>query len=1394
MRWYRGPSKKLLRIKVTSHESELEFNLSSKSTGKYLFDLVCSTIGLRETWYFGLQSYTLLPNGRMRLSQWLKLDKKIVSQKDENGQKLRCFFFHTKFFPEDIEQELIQATTRHLFYLSVKATILNRNETNVNGNLSGDLCPSMDVAILLASLAAQAEYGDVCEDDLDGKDESPFLPHRLLRLLPKTLIHQVQSNQSLAQKLKDCYKSYKGITRDKAELQYLKVAQLHHLFGVDYFPIVCVRMKCPRTLSLTRYLTRNELTPWHSWDKHHTNAWLGVTAAGIQLYGKNQRERPRYTFQWNIIKNVSYRERKFTVKLVDNWQCSKKTSTSHSSSAGGTSSAPAAGLTDALNQQTGGQRPRQSSRSTGGRSPLMGSGGPTLTNLNVSSGACGSGASAASLPSTPLSARLMLPAVSSTCSGSGLGLPTNARIHRDISYERPSRHGGHSPTVVKNSSRMFKFESGCIPGLTPIASRCSTNDLLIVSSGTCLTAPRVQTTDSSGAGSSASSKSSFAAHHRSNSNPLISVVEVWLADPSQAKTVMSMCAGNHALFMRRRQPDSVEVQQMRAQAREERARREVERSRLARARAEKAEAVEAKLALESKCAQLERALRQQQELQQMFLSGAIPTGDHTESVREKNNIVRPRSTNSSLRFPSTGRKVLREPSDDERFRTQICPSTEQPHRRVTDPTSDGVDGLSGEQPVDERHQSDIHFGRCVFYRSDERVAQNGGDLGDFEEYSWDQLPREQVCLPNGQGHAYTCQTYGQHPQPLMHHRQPLKMYTNGSASTPATPFARRAAAVAEREMRPPNYTPQLSRRNPTENASFFSSGMLDPIHYPPAETNHRAGHIGSQPHCFHGSGMALGHMLGAMKPGCYPADPHQPYGLRFLPPHLCTHSPGSLPVLNGGYYGFTYPPIPTYPDGDRWSYPPKPLYSSSSSSMANPPYYSVAQSSSRPPPFIQQPGFPFVQHRDEWYSSQFPPVSVHRHPQSSITHISTSLSAILSPIAGQRWHHPQLKNPSVDDQEVKFFPDSLGLDDPAQHKHASIYHRSVPLLDRSVSQLHCAAPLGFDPYLVQHQQNNSTAQIPLDWQQLSTNPSLGYSLQRLSDPSAGLETNSNEGLSILPGILSETNDIGSRQLTGTGSHLWPGESFPGAPGHLAAPPQPQRQCEELLNDGPTAEAFQAGHLRLNSVQRGYLSCRLQEERARFALLQAQFSKQLCDTWACLQVTRSPGELKSSELYSPILRNQANSNDLRLDPAGASDGASTGGGCGTGQVPGTSSAYVALDQLCIGLHENESSEAQQPTQPNQLVWEQSEPNMEDLSTNEMTCDPFMDELGQNRTVLERDNDAYHHPSIPRVSPECWCPALPHLHPSDPNVHSCSEHCCQNCQMRAPLLHLHGKPSA
>lgn len=43
------------------------------------------------------------------------------------------------------------------------------------------------------------------------------------------------------------------------------------------------------------------------------------------------------------------------------------------------------------------------------------------------------------------------------------------------------------------------------------------------------------------------------------------------------KRILQLCMGNHELYMRRRKPDTIEVQQMKAQAREEKHQKELER-------------------------------------------------------------------------------------------------------------------------------------------------------------------------------------------------------------------------------------------------------------------------------------------------------------------------------------------------------------------------------------------------------------------------------------------------------------------------------------------------------------------------------------------------------------------------------------------------------------------------------------------------------------------------------------------------------------------------------------------------------------------------------------------------------------------------------------------------
>ena len=83
------------------------------------------------------------------------------------------FLFLAKFFPEDVSEELVQEITQHLFFLQVKQSILSMDV----------YCPP-EVAVLLASYAVQAKYGDY--------DEGTYQPGQLANedLLPQRVIDQ----------------------------------------------------------------------------------------------------------------------------------------------------------------------------------------------------------------------------------------------------------------------------------------------------------------------------------------------------------------------------------------------------------------------------------------------------------------------------------------------------------------------------------------------------------------------------------------------------------------------------------------------------------------------------------------------------------------------------------------------------------------------------------------------------------------------------------------------------------------------------------------------------------------------------------------------------------------------------------------------------------------------------------------------------------------------------------------------------------------------------------------------------------------------------------------------------------------------------------------------------
>ncbi|XP_018560774.1 merlin [Anoplophora glabripennis] len=265
----RKKSGKSFPVKVCTLDAELEFNLEWRATGRDLFELVCRTIGLRETWYFGLQY-----EDSKGFISWLKLDKKVQDQSIQKNHQTASFMFLAKFYPEEVAEELVQEVTQHSFFLQVKQAILSMDV----------YCPP-EASVLLASYAVQAKFGDF--------DEDTYKPGMLASedLLPQRVIDQYQMTLEMwEERIRVWYADHRGMSRDEAEMEYLKIAQDLDMYGVNYFPIM---------------------------NKKETDLWLGVTALGLNIYEKENKLQPKTTFTWSEIRHISFDDKKFIIKPVD---------------------------------------------------------------------------------------------------------------------------------------------------------------------------------------------------------------------------------------------------------------------------------------------------------------------------------------------------------------------------------------------------------------------------------------------------------------------------------------------------------------------------------------------------------------------------------------------------------------------------------------------------------------------------------------------------------------------------------------------------------------------------------------------------------------------------------------------------------------------------------------------------------------------------------------------------------------------------------------------------------------------------------------------------------------------------------------------------------------------
>eukprot|EP00118_Oscarella_pearsei_P012197 m.87446 g.87446 ORF g.87446 m.87446 type:complete len:535 (+) comp36545_c0_seq7:2993-4597(+) len=259
---------KKLEVRVTTMDAEMEFSIEGKGTGRDLFDLVVKTVGLREIWFFGL-----FYKDTKGIDAWLRFDKKVVDQDVPKESPLN-FQLRVKFYPEDVAEELVQEITQHLFFLQVKQQILDMDI----------YCPP-EAAVLLASYSVQAKYGDYDPDVY----QSGFLKSD--KLLPQRVLDQYQmSSEMWEERIVSWYAEHRGMLRDEAEMEYLKIAQDLEMYGVNYFNIK---------------------------NKKGTDLWLGVDALGLNIYEKDDRLSPKISFPWSEIRNIAFHDKRFTIKPSD---------------------------------------------------------------------------------------------------------------------------------------------------------------------------------------------------------------------------------------------------------------------------------------------------------------------------------------------------------------------------------------------------------------------------------------------------------------------------------------------------------------------------------------------------------------------------------------------------------------------------------------------------------------------------------------------------------------------------------------------------------------------------------------------------------------------------------------------------------------------------------------------------------------------------------------------------------------------------------------------------------------------------------------------------------------------------------------------------------------------
>ncbi|XP_055720551.1 tyrosine-protein phosphatase non-receptor type 13 isoform X5 [Salvelinus fontinalis] len=253
---------------------KLELSCDIKAVCKDVLDMVVAHIGLVEHHLFGLACLT--DNEFFFIDPDAKLSKVAPEGWKEEPKKKKPdiqfnLFLRIKFFVDDVN--LIQHTmTKHQYYLQLRKDILEER-----------VCCDMENAMLLASLALQAEFGDY-QAELHGKTY-----FRMEHYMSASVLDNIDQS-SIKEELLKLHSTYYGATEAETEFEFLKASQRLTEYGVHFHRVLPEK-------------------------RSQTGIMLGVFSKGVLIFEVlNGNRTPVLRFPWRETKKISFTKKKICLQ------------------------------------------------------------------------------------------------------------------------------------------------------------------------------------------------------------------------------------------------------------------------------------------------------------------------------------------------------------------------------------------------------------------------------------------------------------------------------------------------------------------------------------------------------------------------------------------------------------------------------------------------------------------------------------------------------------------------------------------------------------------------------------------------------------------------------------------------------------------------------------------------------------------------------------------------------------------------------------------------------------------------------------------------------------------------------------------------------------------------